>query len=146
MNYGQRKIDNQLALDYGFTDAFAPRPGYALGPIAIRPDPNASMMDVLEVAGLRGAVVCAEGVRGPGTRAEGVHEAAQPEGGDSFLLEAIFRQERGLLQPVSRLNEQVCGTMINGCEEVLWACDARGGRQEGRRGPRRGSQALPAAR
>ena len=27
MNYGPRKIDNQLALDHGFTDAFASRPG-----------------------------------------------------------------------------------------------------------------------
>jgi len=27
MNYGPRKIDNQLALDHGFTDEFASRPG-----------------------------------------------------------------------------------------------------------------------
>jgi len=37
MNYGPRKIDNQLALDHGFTDAFASGPvSLFLFPWAIR--------------------------------------------------------------------------------------------------------------
>ena len=125
MNYGQRKIDNQLALDYGFTDAFASRPGYVLGPIAIpESDPNAfDKMDVLEVAGLKEAPsFVLRAFEDPEPELRVFMRLLNLKGEDSFLLEAIFRQEAwGLVsEPVSQLNEQeACGTMINGCEEAL---------------------------
>ena len=125
MNYGPRKIDNQLALDHGFTDAFASRPGYVLGPIAIpESDLNCfDKMDVLEVGGLKEAPsFVLRAFEDPEPELRIFMRLLNLKGEDAFLLEAIFRAEAwGLIsEPLSRLNEEeACGTMINGCEEAL---------------------------
>ena len=49
----QQKVDNQLALDFGFVDAFASIPGYNLQLSIPESDPNADdKIDILGLAGL----------------------------------------------------------------------------------------------
>ena len=97
VNYGPAKTDSQLALDFGFADAFCQRPGYVLGPIEIpESDENAfDKQDVLEVAGLlRAPTFVIRAFEDPPFELRVFARLLNLKGEDAFLLEAIFRAER----------------------------------------------------
>ena len=131
VNYGPAKTDSQLALDFGFADAFCQRPGYVLGPIEIpESDENAfDKQDVLEVAGLlRAPTFVIRAFEDPPFELRVFARLLNLKGEDAFLLEAIFRAEAwGLIsEPVSETNErEACQTMIAGCEGALAAYPSR---------------------
>ena len=125
VNYGPNKVDSQLALDFGFADAFCLRPGYVLGPIEI-PDADVNQFDkqdVLEVAGLlRAPSFTIRAFEDPPAELRVFSRLLNLKDSDAFLLEAIFRAEAWSLisEPVSETNErEACLTMIAGCEAAL---------------------------
>ncbi|KAG7667185.1 putative [Fructose-bisphosphate aldolase]-lysine N-methyltransferase, chloroplastic [Nannochloris sp. 'desiccata'] len=126
MDYGPTRTEGQILLDYGVTDVSTADGSFAL--TITLPEEDRffdDKIDILELNGLQQAnefVVRAAG---------GAPESLLPtlrlvniQGGDAFLLEAIFRNEvwEHMQQPVSEENEDaVCRSIVDGCIAVLGA-------------------------
>jgi [ribulose-bisphosphate carboxylase]-lysine N-methyltransferase len=126
MDYGPSRTEGQILLDYGVTDVSTADGSFAL--TITLPEEDRffdDKIDILELNGLQQAnefVIRAAG---------GAPEALLPtlrlvniQGGDAFLLEAIFRNEvwEHMQQPVSEENEDaVCRSIVDGCITVLGA-------------------------
>jgi [ribulose-bisphosphate carboxylase]-lysine N-methyltransferase len=126
MDHGPNRTEGQILLDYGVTDVSTADGSFAL--TITLPEEDRffdDKIDILELNGLQQAnefVIRAAG---------GAPEALLPtlrlvniQGGDAFLLEAIFRNEvwEHMQQPVSEENEDaVCRSIVDGCIAVLAA-------------------------
>jgi len=124
MDYAPGKLDNAVLLDYGVMDRATPKPGYALTLTLPQADRNIDdKLDIAEQAGLGPSMTftLSPGAPPP-TEMMGYLRLMQLQGGDVFLLEALFRNDVWgfMCEPVSEDNEKaVCTSMIEGAREVL---------------------------
>jgi len=123
LNYGQDKIDAQLALDFGFVPKGG-TPGYILTLAVPEADRNADdKIDIAELAGL--GAMPSFSLLASDTVDPTLHtfiRLLNLQGSDCFLLEALFRDRCWELisEPVSEENERmVCESMLTGCQEAL---------------------------
>lgn len=128
MQYGKKKSNGQLALDYGFAECSpnntAIRDSFMLTLELLESDRFfADKLDIVELNGLN-TVVYFDLVYG-----QGLPDNVLPflrlvalNGADAFLLEGLFRNAvwEHLQSPVSRENEEaVCKAILDGCRSAL---------------------------
>lgn len=128
MQYGKKKSNGQLALDYGIVECNqnnnASRDCFMLTLEIPESDRFfADKLDIVELNGLS-TTVYFEVVRGQGPPDNMLPflRLVALTGPDAFLLEALFRDAvwEHLLSPVSRENEeQVCKSILDGCRSAL---------------------------
>lgn len=125
MNYGAaRKGDKDMLIDFGFVDADAQSPSYALS-LEI-PSEDAFLDDKEDILDVCGLDAKPQFQVTPGDPVpEGLLEVLRLVhlgGSDAFLLEPIFRENIWAIlnNPISEENEQaVCEFMIESCDNAL---------------------------
>lgn len=127
MQYGASKSNGDLALDYGFVEResqFSERDSLALS-LEISPDDRFvdDKADILEINGYQSSMQF-DVPRGQGPSDEMITflRLSALAGPDSFLLEALFRNEAWshVSLPVSRDNEEaICTSMLDGLKAAL---------------------------
>ncbi|KAK9868112.1 hypothetical protein WJX84_011104 [Apatococcus fuscideae] len=124
MDFGIGKTDSQVALDYGCFDDTTRGPGFLL-PLEL-PEEDRNFDDKADIVELSGLGVSQQftlsSQEDPSTELLAFLRLMNLRGADSFLLEALFRNEAwGFMQmPVSEPNEKaVYDSMIEGCREAM---------------------------
>ncbi|KAK9801977.1 hypothetical protein WJX73_005616 [Symbiochloris irregularis] len=124
MDFGPDKLDSSLLLDYGVLDASSPQAGFLLS-LGL-PEQDRFFDDKADVLDLNGLAESWQFTLRPSQKPSSDLMAflrlLNLTGPDSFLLEALFRNEAWghLSLPVSEENEAaVCRSMLDGCTEAL---------------------------
>lgn len=131
LNYGPDKSDGQICLDHGVVDVTAKRVGMFNLTLGITEDDKNGFdkIDILETANLSATMEfeIADRVT-PSTELLAFLRLLNLDGGDSFLLEPVFRNvmwSEHLQMPISEDNEGlVCASMLNGAREALARLDS----------------------